>query len=391
MDKIEKVLNRGVAEAIQKDSLLEKLKSGRKLKIKLGVDPTSPDLHLGHVVVLKKLKEFQELGHEIIFLIGDYTTKIGDPSEKNKTRPMLSDEEIAKNTETYIDQVGKILDTSEVTIKKNSEWLGKLDLSDILKLGSKMTVASILERDDFSKRYKSGGDIGLHELFYPLMQAYDSVELKADVELGGTDQKFNLLAGRELMKKMGLPAQDVVTMPLLIGTDGKMKMSKSLGNYIALNDKPSDMFGKVMSLPDEQIVPYYELVTNITAEGLEVVKCELKEGKNPRDIKAKLAFLIVELVYDAEQAEASQTEFVRVYKNKEQPSEMSEVVIVEDELRATDLLAAAFNQSKSEAKRLIEQGAVEIDSAKISDPFSNVKIEEGMVVKGGRKFVKIKK
>jgi tyrosyl-tRNA synthetase len=391
MEKIEKLLSRGVAEVIQVESLTEKLKSGRKLKIKLGVDPTSPDLHLGHVVVLKKLKEFQELGHEIIFLIGDYTTKIGDPSEKNKTRPMLSDEEIAKNTETYIEQVGKIFDTSEVTIKKNSEWLGKLDLAEVLKLASKMTVASILERDDFSKRYKGGTDIGLHELFYPLMQAYDSVELKADVELGGTDQKFNLLAGRELMKKLGLPEQDVMTMPLLIGTDGKMKMSKSLGNYIALNDSPSEMFGKVMSLPDEQIIPYYELVTNITTEGLEVVKCELKEGKNPRDIKAKLAFLIVELVYDAEQAEASRAEFDRVYKNKEMPSEISEVVVVEDELKGVDLIAAAFNQSKSEAKRLIDQGAVVIENRKIEDPFETIQVKEGIVIKGGRKFIKIKK
>lgn len=391
MNKIEEVLTRGIAEVIQKDSLIEKLKSGRKLKIKLGVDPTAPDLHLGHVVVLKKLKEFQELGHEIIFLIGDYTTKIGDPSEKNKTRPMLSDEEIAKNTETYIDQVGKIFDTSEVTIKKNSEWLGKLNLADVLKLASKMTVASILERDDFSKRYKGGGDIGLHEIFYPLMQAYDSFELKADVELGGTDQKFNLLAGRELMKKMGLPAQDVVTMPLLIGTDGKMKMSKSLGNYIALNDSPSEMFGKVMSLPDEQIVPYYELVTNITPEGLEVVKKELAEGKNPRDLKAKLAFLIVELIYDPEKAEVAQAEFDRVYKNKELPTEMPEVAISEDEMKAIDLVAAALSQSKSEAKRLIEQGAVTIDNEKIIDPFQTIQIKEGIVVKGGRKFTKLKK
>lgn len=388
----EYLLTRAVAEVIDKNSLTERLNSGKSLKIKLGVDPTSPDLHLGHVVVLKKLKEFQELGHEIIFLIGDYTTKIGDPSEKNKTRPMLSDEEIAKNTQTYIDQVGKILDTSKVTIKKNSEWLGKLNLGDVLKLASKMTVASLLERDDFSKRFKSGGDIGFHELFYPLMQAYDSVELEADVELGGTDQKFNLLAGRELMKKMNLPPQDIVMMPLLIGTDGKMKMSKSLGNYIALNDSPAEMFGKVMSIPDEQIVPYYELVTNITTEGLEVVKKEMDEGKNPRDLKARLAFLIVELIYDEEQADSAQGEFDRVYKNKETPSEITEKKIEIRKWRIDDLLVeCGIVDSKSSAKRLVEQGGVSINSKKATDFFVEIDLEEGMVVKAGRKFVKITK
>jgi len=394
-DKIEQLLNRGVSEVIQKDSLEKKLQSGNKLKIKLGVDPTAPDLHLGHAVVLKKLKEFQELGHEIIFLIGDYTTKIGDPSGKNKTRPMLSDEEIEKNTQTYIDQVGKILDVSNITIKKNSEWLGKLALSDILKLASKMTVASVLERDDFSSRLKEGNDIGLQELYYPLMQAYDSVELKADVELGGNDQKFNLLAGRELMKKMDLEPQDIMTMPLLLGTDGKQKMSKSLGNYIALNEAPSEMFGKVMSIPDEQIIPYYELVTNITEEGLEVVKKELAEGKNPRDLKAKLAFLIVELIYDEQKAEEAQSEFDKVFKNKELPSEIVEKELAHQiqEIRADDFLyeALAAVPSKSEARRLIEQGAVQIDEKVINDPSQLISPRTDMIVKvGRRKFYKVK-
>ena len=389
---IDDLLNRGVEEVIVREALEAKLKSGEKLRIKFGVDPTAPDLHMGHVVVLKKLKEFQNFGAEIIFLIGDYTTKIGDPSGKNKTRPMLSDEEIEKNTKTYIDQVGKVFDTSEITIRKNSEWLGKLNLADILKIASKMTVASVLERDDFSKRYKNGIDIGLHELYYPLMQAYDSVELKPDIEIGGTDQKFNLLAGRELMKKMGLEPQNIITTPLLIGTDGKGKMSKSLGNYIALNDAPSEMFGKVMSIPDELIVSYYELVTDITAKGLEVIKKELADGKNPRDIKAKLAFLIVELIYNSEEAEKAQSEFDKVFKNKENPEEMEIIKIEKSETRLDDLIIeCGLTESKSETKRLIEQGGVKINSEKITDPFSNIEIKEGMVVKVGRKFVKIKK
>ncbi len=393
--EIGEILSRGVAEVIQKDSLTEKLKSGKKLKIKLGVDPTAPDLHLGHVVVLRKLKEFQELGNEIIFLIGDYTAKIGDPSGKNKTRPMLTDEEIEANTQTYLEQVGKVLNASNITIRKNSEWLEKLKPNDILKLSSKMTVNALLERDDFSKRYNSKGDIGLHELFYPLMQAYDSVELKADVEIGGTDQKFNLLAGRELMKKMGLEPQDIITMPLLIGTDGKEKMSKSLGNYIAINDSPADMFGKVMSIPDELIVPYYELVTDITAEGLEVVKKELADGKNPRGIKARLAYLIVEEYHTSETAEEAQAEFDKVFKNKELPSEIVEKELKHQisEIKADDFLYEALGavSSKSEARRLIEQGAVQIDEKIVKDPHQLVSPRTGMIVKVGRRnFYKVK-
>ena len=392
--EIGEILSRGVAEVIQKDSLTEKLKSGKKLKIKLGVDPTAPDLHLGHVVVLRKLKEFQELGNEIIFLIGDYTAKIGDPSGKNKTRPMLTDEEIEANTQTYLEQVGKVLNASNITIRKNSEWLEKLKPNDILKLSSKMTVNALLERDDFSKRYNSKGDIGLHELFYPLMQAYDSVELKADVEIGGTDQKFNLLAGRELMKKMGLEPQDIITMPLLIGTDGKEKMSKSLGNYIAINDSPADMFGKVMSIPDELIVPYYELVTDITAEGLEVVKKELTEGKNPRDVKARLAYLIVEEYHTSEAAEEAQAEFEKVFKNKEMPSEIPEFIIEDTSAQWTILgilNKAMKDLSNSEIRRLIEGGAIYIGDEKITDPQKPIRLQDGMVIKvGRRRFIKAK-
>lgn len=389
--EIDEVLSRGVAEVIQKDSLVEKLKSGKKLKIKLGVDPTAPDLHLGHVVVLRKLKEFQELGHGIIFLIGDYTAKIGDPSGRNKTRPILSDAEIEENTRTYLNQVGKIL-KEEVTVTKNSEWFEKMSSLDFLKLASQMTVSSIIERDDFNGRLKKGSEVYLHEIFYPVMQAYDSVMLKADVELGGSDQKFNLLAGRELMKKMNLPPQDIITMPLLIGTDGKQKMSKSLGNYIAINDSPADMYGKVMSIPDELIVSYYELVTDITIEGLEVVKKELADGKNPRDVKAQLAYLIVEEYHTSEAAEKAQAEFDRVYKNKELPVEMTAIESAHDEMRADKLLVElSIASSSSGAKRLIEQGAVTIDNEKISDPFETIQIKDGMVVKAGRKFAKVKK
>lgn len=393
MQDINELLSRGVEKVIVKENIIKKLEAGKKLRIKFGVDPTAPDLHLGHVVVLKKLKEFQSLGAEIIFLIGDYTTKIGDPSGKNKTRPMLTDEEIDQNTKTYIDQVSKVFDTSEITIRKNSEWLDKLKWSDVLALSSKMTVNAILERDDFSKRYKNKGDIGLHELSYPFMQAYDSVVLKPDIEIGGTDQTFNFLAGRELMKKMGLEPQDIITVPLLIGTDGKEKMSKSLGNYIALNESPSQMFGKVMSIPDELIVPYYQLATDITTEGFEMVKKELAEGKNPRDLKAKLAFLIVELIYDGEKAEQARLEFDKVFKNKENPEEMEIKKIDNSEMRLDDLLIVCqMTESKSEAKRLVEQGGVEIDNEKMTDPFKSIEIKNDMIIKvGKRKFVKIQK
>ena len=262
--KIDEVLSRRVAEVVVKDELRRKLQSGKKLRIKFGADPSRPDLHLGHSVVFNKLKEFQTLGHQIIFLIGDYTGLIGDPSGKSKTRPQLSEAEVKENAKTYLEQVGKVLDVSRAEVRFNSEWFKKMSFAELLRLTARFTAARILERDDFSKRFKSGIDIGLHELLYPVMQAYDSVALQADVELGGTDQKFNLLAGRELQKKIGQTPQDIMTMKILVGLDGREKMSKSLGNFIGICESAGQQFGKVMSLPDEQIIPYFELATELS-------------------------------------------------------------------------------------------------------------------------------
>lgn len=391
IESVDKLLSRGVGETIGKENLMRELSSGKKLVIKLGADPTKPDLHLGHLVVLKKLKEFQEFGHRVIFIIGDYTTKIGDPSARDKTRPILTADEIKKNADTYAEQVGAILNLEKIEIRRNSEWLDKLSVAEFLSIASKMTAASILERDDFEKRFRSGNDIGLHELLYPVMQAYDSVVIKADLEVGGTDQKFNLLAGRELMKKLGMKPQAILTTPILIGTDGVRKMSKSLGNYIALNDPPSEMFGKVMSIPDKLIIQYYELVTDVTKEGLEVIKKELNDGKNPRDIKAKLAYLIIEIIYNSEEARKAQEEFDRVFKNRETPSEIEVKKIENTNMKLTDLLIACGSAySKSEASRLAKQGGVEIDREKITDPQANINIKNGMIIRAGKKrFIKI--
>lgn len=390
---LDKLLTRGVAEVINRDFLKKKLQSGQKLRIKMGFDPTKPDLHLGHVVGLRILQKLQEMGHTIIFLVGDYTARIGDPSGKNITRPVMTEEEIKENTNTYFNQVGKILDTEKSEIHCNSEWFAKFKLSEILKLMADFTVAQIIERDDFQKRIKMGRDIGLHEMLYPLMQAYDSVVLKADVEFGGTDQKFNMLAGRSLQKKMGQTPQDIVMVKLLIGLDGKEKMSKSLGNYIALNDNPNEMYGKVMSIPDKLIYHYYELCTDVTDKGLAIIQEELKGSKNPRDIKAELAKLIVETYHSVEAAEEATQEFDKVFKERQKPSEISSRKVSKDKMRIQDLiLEMKMASSSSEARRLVEQGAVEVDEEKIADPKKEIEIKNGMVVKvGKRNFVKLQK
>lgn len=396
MTNIEEILSKNVAEVIGKEEIIKKVEEGKKLKIKLGVDPTSADLHLGHAVVLRKLKEFQDAGQEVIFIVGDYTAKIGDPSGRNKVRPMQTQDEINQNAQTYLEQVGKVLDVDKATVKKNSEWFAELKLADIIKLASKLTIANILERDDFEERRKAGANIGLHEILYPLMQAYDSIMVSADVELGGTDQKFNLLTGRELMKKMDLSPQAIITMPILVGTDGTKKMSKSLGNYIALNDKPAEMYGKVMSLADKLIVQYFELCTDVTPDAVELIKKELNppagtEGKNPRDIKARLAKTIVTLYHDSTQAEEAESEFNRVFRDKEKPTEMPELNIKKSNYAIADLVQRAGAASLSEAKRLVEQGGVKINDEVISDPNVRLEPEEGMIIQiGKRRFFKIK-
>lgn len=382
MNKI--FFERGIEEIIDKKSFEEKLRSGKKLRIKMGMDPTRPDIHIGHAVGLRKLRMLQDEGHKIICIIGDYTTKIGDPSGRNTTRPILSDEEIKKNAKTYFDQVGKILDVKKTEIRHNSEWFSKMDFNDILQIAGKFTVAQIIERDDFENRLKAGHDVGLHEMLYPLMQAYDSVVVQADVEFGGTDQMFNMLAGRDLQKKMGQKPQDVVMVPLLVGLDGKEKMSKSLDNYIGISEEPNSMFGKVMSIPDEMIIPYFELCTTVATSKIEQYKNEMKAGKNPRDYKVKLAAEIVELYHNKEKAKSAKEEFENVFSKKELPENIPEVNIKGNYTLPVFLVEIGATSSTSEARRLILQNAVKIDGAKITDPKAEIAPHPGMIVQVGK-------
>ncbi len=386
MGKIDELLTRGVEEIIKKKHLEKRLKSKKKLRLKLGVDPSRPDIHLGHAVLLRKLREFQNLGHKVIFLVGDYTGRIGDPSGQNKTRPMLSPAEIEKNAKTYLDQVGKILDVKKAEIRRNSEWFSKLTFSDIIKIASNFTVARILERDDFEKRLKKRIDISLHEILYPIMQAYDSVMLKADVEFGGTDQKFNMLAGRVLQKRMGQPEQDIFMTKILVGTDGTQKMSKSLNNYIGITEESKEMYGKVMSIPDNLIFDYAELCTNLSLESL-------KKYKNPRDAKAKVAFEIVKIYHSEKAAKEAEEEFNRVFKRKETPEKMSEYRVSDKKYRFVDLLVKSkLVPSKSESRRLIGQGGVKIDGEVVKEQEAEIQVEDGMIIQvGKRRFLRLKR
>ena len=382
---------KGVAEIIDKKSLEQKLESKKKLRIKIGVDPTRPDIHLGHAVALRVLRKLQDAGHIIIFLIGDYTTKIGDPSGRNTTRPVLDDAEIKKNAKTYFDQVGLILDLKKTEVRYNSEWFSKMNFNDILQIAGKFTVAQIIERDDFEKRLKGGVDVGLHEMLYPLMQAYDSVILKADVEFGGTDQRFNILAGRDLQKKMGQAPQDIVLVGLLIGLDGKEKMSKSLDNYIGITESPKTMFGKTMSIPDSLIESYFELCTDVTSDDIKKHLDSMKKGKNPRDVKAELAEKIVELYHGKDKAGEAKEEFFKVFSKKELPSKIPTVNLSGDFELPLFLLELGATTSNSEARRLIAQGAVKIDGAKVTDPKSQIATHKDMVIQVGKqKYYKIK-
>lgn len=366
MNEIEnqlKILLRGVSEIISVDELKQKLQKKKQLTVKLGVDPTAPDIHLGHTVILRKLRQFQDLGHKVVFIIGDFTARIGDPSGRDTTRPILSEEEILNNAKTYTEQVFKILDRDKTEVVYNSQWLYPLGIDGLLQLCSKYTVARMLERDDFSQRYKNNVPITILEFIYPLLQGYDSIAVKADVELGGTDQKFNLIVGRELQKDAGLEPQVIITMPLLEGTDGVRKMSKSYKNYIALNDTPKDMFGKVMSIPDSIMLKYFELLTD---EDIDKVKTLVE--KNPRDAKSYLAYLIVKQYYGEEVAKKEQQEFDRVFSQKELPSDIQTIVVKKGKYKLVDLLVDnKLVSSKSEAKRLILQGGVKINSKKVED------------------------
>ncbi|MDZ4655576.1 MAG: tyrosine--tRNA ligase [Coriobacteriia bacterium] len=359
-----RVIRSGIADLVPAEDLIKKLETGRPLNIKLGVDPTAPDLHLGHAVPLRKLRQFQDLGHRAILIIGDFTALIGDPSGRSATRPPLTPEQIEVNAATYIEQAYKILDPDHTEMRRNSEWLGPLGFEEILRLTSRFTVARILERDDFAKRYRDGIGISLHELLYPVAQAYDSVAIRADVELGGTDQLFNLLAGRELMGKMGLEPQVCLTLPLLEGSDGVQKMSKSYGNYIGLTDAPDDMFGKVMSIPDELMVKYYRLCTALPVDEIDGTESGLADGSlHPNVIKRRLAREMVALYHSAENATMAEVAFDRVFKQHDLPEDVPEVEIeLADTVHLPALLAAlGLVASNSEGRRMIDQGAVRIE------------------------------
>jgi len=390
--KIEEVLKRGVVEVIERKHLKKELLSGKKLTIKYGIDPTKPDIHLGHTIPLRKVEEFQKLGHRVVLIIGDFTAQIGDPSGRMKARTLLSAKQAEENAKTYLEQANKIIDLSNIEVKKNSQWYNQMRLKDIIKLTQLFTVARILERDDFEKRLRQNLDVHLHEIIYPILQGYDSVVINADVEIGGTDQKFNMLTGRKLQKRLKKSQQDVITLPLLVGIDGKLKMSKTFGNYIGISEKPEEQYGKIMSIPDRLIGDYFELCTRVPMEKVQEIKTGLKTGKiNPREAKARLAQEIVSMYHSKEAAQKAAQEFERIFKEKKLPTKIPEIKVKEKFLPLLDLLVKTkLASSKSEAKRLILQKGVKIDGALQKDWQKSVQIEKGMVIQvGKRRFAKL--
>ena len=386
-------LKRGAEEILVEEELLAKLKTGKPLKIKAGFDPTAPDLHLGHTVLINKLRQFQQLGHEVIFLIGDFTGMIGDPTGKNVTRKPLTKEDVLANAETYKEQVFKILDPAKTTVAFNSTWMEKLGAAGMLQLASRQTVARMMERDDFKKRYANGQAIAIHEFMYPLVQGWDSVALESDVELGGTDQKFNLLMGRELQKSEGQRPQTVLMMPLLEGLDGVQKMSKSLGNYIGITDSPTEMFGKIMSISDVLMWRYYELLSFKPLEEIEGYKVDISEGKNPRDVKIDLAKELIARFHDEAAAQAAHDEFINRFQKGALPDDMPELTITPEngEIAIANLLKeAGLVGSTSDAFRMIKQGAAKIDSEKVTDRSLVISAGTTAVYQvGKRKFARI--
>jgi tyrosyl-tRNA synthetase len=386
-------LSRGTDEVLPEDGLAAKLKLKRPLIIKAGFDPTAPDLHIGHTVLINKMRQFQQMGHEIVFLIGDFTGMIGDPSGKNSTRPPLTKDEIEANAATYADQIFRILDRDATRIEFNSTWMGDMDAAGLIKLAARHTVARMLERDDFNKRYTGGQPISIHEFLYPLVQGYDSVALQADVELGGTDQKFNLLVGRQLQQDYGQPPQIVMTLPLLEGLDGVQKMSKSLGNYIGITEPPGEMFGKIMSISDELMWRYFELLSFRSIDDIGALRRAVKEGLNPRDAKFELALEIVARFHDGSAAEGAKQEFIARFQQGAMPDEIPEVTLSSEDgvLGIAHLLrSAGLVSSTSEAFRMIKQGAVRIDAERITD--RSLKIDAGTTAVyqvGKRKFARV--
>jgi len=388
-------IQRGSDEVLVLTELEERLKKGKPLRIKAGFDPTAPDIHLGHTVLINKMRQFQELGHTVIFLIGDFTGLIGDPTGKNVTRKPLTEEQIQANAETYRQQIFKILDPEKTEIRFNSEWMGKMSSADMIKLASRHTVARMLERDDFNKRYNNNQPIAIHEFLYPLVQGYDSVALECDVELGGTDQKFNLLMGRELQKQYGQPPQIVLTMPLLEGLDGVQKMSKSLNNYIGIDESPNDMFGKIMSISDELMWRYFELISFRPLADIEQLKTSVAEGRNPRDVKFELADEIITRFHTSDQAKEAQAAFIARFQKGAMPDDIDEQELSTDDSDTMPLVhllkSSGLTASTSDAIRMIKQGAVKIEGEKVSD--SRLAINKGtnqIYQVGKRKFAKVK-
>jgi len=391
-----KLLKRGTVEIFTEAELAEKLtnaaKDKRQLRIKLGLDPTSPDIHLGHTVVLRKMRQFQDLGHKAVLIIGDYTARIGDPTGQNTTRPMLSPEQIDKNAKTYFDQAGKILDTSsdKLEVRHNSEWLEKLTLMELIQIAAKKTIAQMLQRDSFKLRLDKGIDVYAHEFIYPLMQGYDSVAVKSDVELGGTDQTFNNLVGRDIQKAYNQPQQIVITVPILVGLDGKEKMSKSKSNYIGVTDQPNDMFGKVMSISDDMMANYFTLLTDLPTE--RIAELTNSQKTHPKEAKVLLAKTIISQFYDSKAADSAAEQFEKVFAQKQLPDEMPEFKLSAEPVSVKQLLITCkLVESGGDAKRMCAQSAVTIDGQKVADPNAQITPANGMTIQvGKRKFAKIK-
>ncbi len=393
IDEALSIIRRGTEEILVEEELVEKLKSGRPLRVKAGFDPTAPDLHLGHTVLLNKMRQLQDLGHEVIFLIGDFTGMIGDPSGKNETRPPLTREEVEQNAETYRKQVFKVLDPNKTQIMFNSTWLDKLTPVDLIKLAATHTVARMLERDDFSKRYASGHSIAIHEFLYPLIMGYDSVAMKADIELGGTDQKFNLLMGRELQKHFGQKPQTVIMMPLLVGLEGVKKMSKSLGNYIGIDESADEIFGKVMSISDETMWTWFNLVSFRSIEEIKKLRDDVANGMNPRDVKFLLAEEIAARFHDAAAGQKARENFIAQFQKGKLPEDMPEVsleVSAEGMSILNIIKNAGLTESSSEASRLIAQGGVRIDGEKVSDKNLHLQAKTSFILQvGKRRYAKV--
>lgn len=395
------VIRRGVVEIVPEDELKAKVANavvtGKPLKVKLGLDPSAPDIHIGHTVVLHKLRQFQQLGHSVQLIIGDFTGRIGDPTGKSETRKQLSEEDVKRNAETYKKQIYKLLDPEKTTVYYNSEWLGPMNFADVVALSAKVTVARMLERDDFTKRYTTGQPISIHEFFYPLMQGYDSVALESDVELGGTDQKFNLLMGRTLQKEYGKATQAAIMTPLIEGLDGVNKMSKSLGNYIGIDEEPNQIYGKSMSIPDELMLKYYELATDMSNEELAALRTGLADGtKHPRDAKMALARTLVRMYHGEEAGAAAEQHFITVFQKRALPDDIGEAVLSAADLDNGSILITkllttlGMQASVSEAKRSVQQGAVRINEEKIEDPAVMVTPADGDILQvGKRKFAKL--